>query len=122
MERLKKYQKILTEYLNDYHHLRAKAAKDDLGQVITDTKKNQYQYSLIGWNENVFYFEVFFHFAIIENQVWIQRNLTEAEVDQELIKRGVDAKDIVLGFVPKEVRQMLDDSRSLENEEQPASA
>ena len=46
-------------------------------------------------------------FAEIDNQVWIQNNSTEIYVDRELIKRGIDSKDIILGFRSPSVREKI---------------
>ncbi|MDF5716330.1 MAG: element excision factor XisI family protein [Rhizonema sp. NSF051] len=44
---------------------------------------------------------------IIEDQIWIQHNSTEIFIDRELIKRGVNHKDIILGFRSPSVRKLL---------------
>ena len=45
-------------------------------------------------------------------QVWIQNNSTEIFIDRELIKRGIEAKDIVLGFRSPSIREKLASIRS----------
>ena len=44
---------------------------------------------------------------IIDGQIWIQQNSTEIYIDRELIQRGVNPKDIILGFRSPSIRQHL---------------
>jgi XisI protein len=44
---------------------------------------------------------------IIEGQIWIQHNSTLVFIDRELIQRGVNRKDIILGFRSPGVRKLL---------------
>jgi len=37
---------------------------------------------------------------IKDNKIWIQHNMTEADLGQELVAKGVPASDIVLGLHP----------------------
>ncbi|NEP59720.1 MAG: XisI protein [Symploca sp. SIO2G7] len=38
------------------------------------------------------------HFDIKDGKIWIQENVTEAELGQDLVNMGVAREDIVLGF------------------------
>jgi XisI protein len=39
-------------------------------------------------------------FDIKDGKIWIQRNMTEADLGQELVEMGVPKEDIVLGLHP----------------------
>ncbi len=45
------------------------------------------------------------HFDIKEEKVWIQCNWTELDVAEELMAKGVERNDIVLGFIPENERK-----------------
>ena len=44
------------------------------------------------------------HFEIIEGKIWVQENMTEELVAEELVKRGVPKTAIVLGVQPPAMR------------------
>ena len=46
--------------------------------------------------------------AIKSGKIWIQQNMTEIRVAQELVNRGIAKTDIVLGFQAPEMREYTD--------------
>jgi hypothetical protein len=48
------------------------------------------------------------HLDIKQGKIWIEQNMTEMRVAQELVDLGVAKKDIVLGFQAPEMRQYTD--------------
>lgn len=75
-------------------------------QVITDTKNNHFQLVETGWYEKQFIHSVVFHFQIKpDGKIWLLANNTDMLVAEELVKKGVPASDIVIGFHPDIVRQ-----------------
>ena len=45
-------------------------------------------------------YHCFIHIDIKDGKIWIQRNMTEADLAQELVEMGVAQEDIVLGLHP----------------------
>ena len=75
-------------------------------QVITDTRNNHFQLVETGWYEKQFIHSVIFHFQIkLDGKIWLLANNTDTLVAEELVKKGVPASDIVIGFHPESVRQ-----------------
>ncbi|MEL6941900.1 MAG: element excision factor XisI family protein [Bacteroidota bacterium] len=67
--------------------------------ILYDVEKGHYQLLRIGWSEKHRIFQVLMHFELREDgKVWIQENLTELAVDEELLKKGIPSDDIVLGL------------------------
>ena len=100
------YHNILVEYLEllaDYYN---RPDQDKLEhQVIADQARGHYQLLRLGWHERRFHFLVLMHFDLkADGQIWLQQNNTEILVDNELGQRGVDKRDIVLGFRPEYLR------------------
>jgi XisI protein len=58
----------------------------------------------IGWRKDRYVRACPFHFDIKDGKVWIQQNRTDIEVGDELIARGIPKSDIVIGFLPVEMR------------------
>lgn len=105
MEKIKKYEKIILEILQNELIERSDSAVKDL--IITDSTTHHYQLIRTGWEDNRhFVYTIIFHFHIEANgKIWLLQNNTDIPVTDELIKRDVPASDIVLGFQPPEYRQ-----------------
>lgn len=81
--------------------------------IITDKKHNHYQLLRIGWVDDDRILQILIHIDIKpDGKVWIQENLTELAVDDELVKRGVPASDIVLGMHPPSYRKFTEFAES----------
>jgi XisI protein len=98
MEKIKKYQKILLKLLEDYAQVKSPFMPEVENLVISDLKNHHYQLVRMGWyKDNHVHYSVF-HFSIIDQQIWIQENRTDAKIEEELIELGVPSKDIVAGM------------------------
>ncbi len=104
MDKIKKYQDILIDYLEAYANIQPANQPNIESQVIADRSNNHFQLLRIGWEGETYIFTVVFHFDIKDGKIWFQRNITEREVVDELMERGVAREDIVLGFRPPYAR------------------
>jgi hypothetical protein len=52
----------------------------------------------LGWHEFERTFDVIVHLQIQNNQIWIQRDHTEAGIANALLEQGIPQAQIVLGF------------------------
>jgi XisI protein len=108
MDKLKKYQSILTQYLTDFANLPPYANMPNVKTtVVIDIQNNHFQAVDIGWAGTKYIFSPVFHFDIQNGKIWFQCNNTDREVIDELIDMGVEEEDIVLGFQPPSVRSQL---------------
>jgi hypothetical protein len=89
MDKIKKYQDVIIDFLNRYN--------SETGRSLENT----------GWRGGRYIFGPIFHFDIINGKIWMQCNNTEREVVDELMAAGVERSDIVLGFVPPAARHFL---------------
>ena len=106
MEKLKKYQEIIVTYLEEYAAIPYANSPGIEKQVIADPKRNHFQLVVVGWNKTKFEHATIFHFDIKNGKIWVQQNWTEQPIADELVKRGVEKSDIVLGFLPEYAREM----------------
>lgn len=107
MDKLKIYQNILTELLEEYQKYLAKAKigyYDNTVKHIIDLKNNHFQLLIVGWKDGKFNFSPLFHFDIIDDKVWLQQNNTEFLLTDELMDKGIKKEDIVLGFLNERER------------------
>jgi XisI protein len=68
--------------------------------LLSETLRERYQLLDIGWEEFRRVYNCFIHLDIKDGKIWIQRNMTEADLAQELVEMGVLKEDIVLGLQP----------------------
>jgi hypothetical protein len=108
MDKVKKYQQIISSFLTDYiKDAKLSTANDVEPRLLIDTINDSFQLLYIGWQGTKFIFSPIFHFDIINGKVWVQRNNTELPIDEILHSKGIDNQDIILGFQPEFVRKTL---------------
>jgi hypothetical protein len=101
--KLKKYEKAIISILGEYAKIKYANVKGG-NQLIIDKTNHQYQVVTIGWEGDLFVHDCPMHFAIIDNKIWIQQNMTEWEVGEMLEEQGVPKSDIVVGFLSPDLR------------------
>jgi hypothetical protein len=101
MEKIKKYETIIVQLLNDLKV----SSNEDL--LVIDHENHHYQLLFVGLDSrNSYHFRVRLHFHIREDGViCIFENRTEAEVGDILMQHGVPKSDILVGFLPQHIRQ-----------------
>ena len=106
MDKIKKYQDIVLEFLNYYHSETGGNISDNpvKRRILADRENNSFQLLSSGWNGNRYVFGPLFHFDIIDGKIWMQCNNTEWEAVDYLMEHGVARQDIVLGFIPPQAR------------------
>lgn len=97
MEKLAKYRQIVRELL--IAHATTNEPNIEC-QPIIDTEHDHYQILDLGWQGLNRIYACYIHLDIKEGKIWIQHNMTEADLGQELVEKGVPASDIVLGLHP----------------------
>ena len=99
MERLNFYQNCVRELVK--RHSESETDENSIqSQVVIDTENNHYQVLDIGWEGMKRIYHCFIHLDIQDGKIWIQRNMTEADLAQELLDMGVAKDDIILGLHP----------------------
>lgn len=105
MDNLKKYQKIVTEYLTEYSQF-GKPQEGLENQIVTDTEHNHFQLLTVGWQGGKrFVYLVGIHIDIRDGKIWIWQNNTDAMIADDLVERGISKSDIVLAFHAPEERK-----------------
>ena len=107
MEKIKSYQKVIVGLLEELAAQPYANAPGIERQVLADVSRHHYQLISIGWHKGIYTFNPLLHFDIKDNKIWVQQNDTEIEIGDELVERGVRAKDIVFGFLPAEDRALV---------------
>jgi hypothetical protein len=106
-----KYRNILKEVLTEYagDELKQVYKPDDMQiRLIMDTENNHFQVLYAGWQQSKQYFSVLFHFDIIDEKIWIQRNNSDYDIIEDIENKGVPKSDIVLAFHAPEIRTLTE--------------
>jgi XisI protein len=104
VRKIKKYEKIIINWLTAYAAERTKTQVEY--QIISDTLHHHYQVVKTAWISDVFKHTVIFHFCIKEDaKVWLFVNNTDILVTEELIEMGIPKNEIVIGFQSPHIRQ-----------------
>jgi hypothetical protein len=102
MERLEQYRQAIRQLLTAHASFEQSNPDPEIEcQLIFDAEHDHYQLLDIGWEELKRVYNCFMHLDIKDGKIWIQRNMTEADLAQELVERGIPKEDIVLGLHPQ---------------------
>jgi hypothetical protein len=97
MEKLAKYRQIIREILTSHGN---NNEPDIECQLVFDTEHDHYQVLELGWQGLNRIYACYMHLDIKDGKIWIQQNMTEADIGQELTQKGVPASEIILGLHP----------------------
>lgn len=99
MATLEKYRQYIQTILNKHGQFKPNYEEID-NELIFDTVHDHYQLIYVGWNGLKRVYHSIIHFDIKDGKIWIQQNMTDADLAQELENMGVPKEDIVLGLQP----------------------
>lgn len=99
MERLEKYRKIVRNFLTEQADSE-QALADVECQLVFDSEHDHYQLLDVGWDGLKRVYACYIHIDIKDEQVWIQRNMTEADIAAVFVEAGIPKEDIVIGLHP----------------------
>ncbi len=105
MEKVKQYHTVVRDWLES--HQRSQPFHKDIEKVIiADTDSGHFQLLMQGWHGKQFVHQLIFHLEVKDSgKVWIWLNQSDQKIASELVSRGIDREDIVLGFQPPYYRQ-----------------
>lgn len=73
-------------------------------QLLIDTEHDHYQLVDVGWQHDLRVHSCILHIDIKDGKVWLQQNLTDQQVADELVAAGIPQNLIVIGFHPPYAR------------------
>lgn len=97
MDKLGKYRAIVTALI-EKHSKYQSSVGDVITYPICDEKTDNYLLLDVGWMPYGRHEQIPIHIRLINGKVSIEADNTDAEIAQQLIEKGVDENDIVLGF------------------------
>lgn len=104
---IEEYRERVQQLLAQY---RGSDASDEEveAQLVADTKHDHYQLVNVGWEDGHRVYGCMIHIDIKGDKVWVQQNLTEQEVAEDLVELGIPKECIVLGFQPPYMRKFTE--------------
>ncbi|MFN0037549.1 MAG: XisI protein [Saprospiraceae bacterium] len=98
MEKVKKYQQILVDYLEEYANFGQPIPGIEM-QVIADRENNRFQLVTAGWMQGKKFVHIIeLHLDIKNGKVRVWKNGLDVRIADELAERGIPKSDIVLAF------------------------
>ncbi len=104
MNKVEHYQTLILRFLS--HYVKKSVTLET--NLIHDEKKMCYQVHESGWESGyAYYFNVLLHLQVKpDGKIWIYENRTELDIADMLYNDGVEKKDIVLNFIPENIRSL----------------
>ncbi|MFK8182228.1 MAG: XisI protein [Phormidesmis sp.] len=97
------YRDTIRTLLSDYAATPISNGEIDCYTVF-DESREHYQVMNVGWDGHRRVHGCVLHLAIKDGKVWVEQNMTEKRIAQELTEKGIAKDDIVLGFQSPEMR------------------
>lgn len=108
MDRIKTYQKAIIDIFQDVSEYYKGTTNPRAVRILADRENHHYQLLMYGWEGDDYTFQTLFHLDIIDEKIWIQWNSTAVPVEEELLKAGIPASNIVLGVKHPSYREFTD--------------
>jgi XisI protein len=88
MEKIEYYRQCIRKLLTEQAGFETNNF-DIESQLIFDTEHDHYQLLDVAWGGLKRVYSCFIHIDIKDNKIWIQRNMTELDIAEELVEMGV---------------------------------
>jgi hypothetical protein len=99
MDRLEAYRQIIKDVLTRYHEFDLEQPIAGVDSVLAfDEVRDQYFWLQVGWNQTGRTCGSTVYIRIKDGKVWVEEDLTEDGVTDDLLAAGVLLGDLVLGF------------------------
>ncbi|WP_404788245.1 XisI protein [Altericista sp. CCNU0014] len=104
MDTIDRYRQAIQTLLTNY--IKVPIANGEIeSQAVFDTQRDHYQIMNVGWDGHRRVHGCVLHLDIKDGKIWVQQNMTEMPIAQELMTLGVAKEDIVLGFQAAYMRE-----------------
>lgn len=100
MDKIVKYQNIVAQVLQKHIGLPSPHFPAIKDLLIIDADKRHFILLSMGWHKQNYIHQITFHIEVKpKGQVWIHENRTDVLIDEELVEKGVEAKDLTAGML-----------------------
>jgi hypothetical protein len=100
VDKIELYRQSIKALLQEHNQHSPKNGSGIENELFFDLERDRYQLMRVGWQEFKRVYHTVMHFDIKDGKIWIQQNMTDVDVGQELVDMGISKEDIVLGLQP----------------------
>ena len=101
------FRTSVQELLRDYASRRSSSPGMET-QLVFDTTNDHYQLVNVGWQNNHRIYGCVLHIDVKGDKIWIQHNMTEQDIAEDLVELGIPRSNIVIGFHSPNRRQFTE--------------
>jgi XisI protein len=107
MDRLNSHRAAVRRLMERHAALMRQAAGDKTEVVlVVDQEQQRFMLLDVGWSGRRRVNNIHLHVCLKDDKIWVEEDWTEDGIATELMRAGVPAADIVLGFQPPERRHL----------------
>jgi XisI protein len=100
VDKIELYRQSIKALLQEHNQHSPRNGSGIENELFFDLERDRYQLMRVGWQEFKRVYHTVMHFDIKDGKIWIQQNMTDVDVGQELVDMGISKEDIVLGLQP----------------------
>lgn len=109
MDTLSKHKSIVRQLVEEIGGITSPSLKGVETEIIIDNEKGHYLLFTVGWHNRQWNYGCFVHIDVKpDGKIWLQHDGTDLSIADELVKRGIPKKDIVLGFKSPFERELME--------------
>ena len=99
MDKLKIYRSIIKQVLTRYYEIDLEQPSPGIESILAfDEVRDHYFWGQVGWNQMGRTCGNTVYIRIKDGKVWVEEDLTEDGVTNDLLEAGIPRQDTVLGF------------------------
>lgn len=98
MDKLTQYRALIQKLLTDYRQLGQSEPEEDTDRLAFDPERDQYLWFQSGWRGKERVRHITMYLRIVNGKIWVEEDMTNLCVVDDLLAAGVPKQDIVLGF------------------------
>ena len=103
MDKLTRYRQIVRQVIEEYASYKVSHGQIET-QAIIDLERDHFVVMDVGWHGRTRVHHPVIRLDIHDGKVWLQYDLTNRPVADELVAAGIPKEDIVLAFHPADIR------------------
>ena len=100
---LEQYRRIIKQVLEQYYEMKVNRVKtheefEASDRLALDEIRDEYLWFRFGWEDKKLVRHIIIYLTIKDSKVWVEQDLTNFCIVDDLLAAGIPQTDIVLGF------------------------
>jgi hypothetical protein len=98
MDKLTQYRSLIQKLLTEYRQLGKSQLDESTDRLAFDLERDEYLWFQSGWRGKERVRHITVYLRIVNGKIWVEEDMTNLCVVDDLLAAGVPKQDIVLGF------------------------